>query len=204
MVCRFQCANCGERGWIMSDLPAVAPRCLRCRHRLEVEPAAIDRSGESSATDESIISWLSQPPPVPVPRRDPLATCAFCGFEGLLQSCSPKGDTFCPTCLAIYRAKPEPVQQRLDCPNCGQPIEIHESDRGKTVVCLACNYFLGCVLRPEKRRFGTLPFLNVLHPGGERLNFGREPAPAARAINREPNPWSKSERIERTARDRLH
>ena len=57
---------------------------------------------------------------------------------------------------------PEPVQLRTDCPNCQHPIELHESDRCKTVVCPECNYFLGCVLRPEKRRFNALPFLNAL------------------------------------------
>ena len=39
---------------------------------------------------------------------------------------------------------------------------MHESDRGKTIVCPDCNYFLGCVLLPEKRRFNALPFLNAL------------------------------------------
>jgi hypothetical protein len=133
MVCRFQCPNCGEHGWILSDEPTVAPRCLRCSHRVEVEPPAVEVTPRESR-----------------------------GFEGLMPCASPKGDTYCPTCLAIYRTAPIPVQQLEDCPNCQKPIEVYECDRGKTIVCPECNYFLGCVLRPERRRFGALPFLNAL------------------------------------------
>jgi hypothetical protein len=163
MMCRFQCPICGERGWILSDEASVAPRCLRCRHRVEVEPAVLDATPcDSSAIDDSVVSWLGQDPPAPKHDGDAITTCVSCGFAGLMPCVSPRGDTFCPTCLAIYRARPEPVRQRINCPNCQAPIEVHEYDRGKTIVCLECNYFLGCVLRPEKRRFNSLPFLNSL------------------------------------------
>jgi DNA-directed RNA polymerase subunit RPC12/RpoP len=163
MVRRFQCSNCGEHGWILSDEPTVAPRCLRCSHRLEVEPAGVDGNSRGSVTvDDTVVSWLSQPSLVPSPRSDAVASCVSCGFEGLMQYDSQRGDTICPACLAVYRSRPERGRQLLDCPNCQRPIEIHESDRGKTIVCPECNYFLGCVLRQEKRRLGALPFLNVL------------------------------------------
>ena len=85
-----------------------------------------------------------------------------------MQYDSERGDTICPACLAIYRTRPESVRRRLmDCPNCQKPIELHESDRGKTIVCSECNYFLGCVLLPEKRRFVALPFLNALLGGAK-------------------------------------
>ena len=35
MVRRFQCPNCGEHGWILSELPTVAALCLRCSHRTQ-------------------------------------------------------------------------------------------------------------------------------------------------------------------------
>jgi hypothetical protein len=163
MVCRFQCPNCGEHGWVLSDEPTVAPRCLRCGHRVEVEPPAVEVTPrDSRAIDDTVASWLSQPSLAPMPRSDAVACCVSCGFGGLLPCASPKGDTYCPTCLAIYRAAPVPVQQLEDCPNCQKPIEVYECDRGKTIVCPECNYFLGCVLRPERRRFGALPFLNAL------------------------------------------
>jgi ssDNA-binding Zn-finger/Zn-ribbon topoisomerase 1 len=62
----------------------------------------------------------------------------------------------------VYWTRPRPVEQLLDCPNCTGTIKLYESDRGKTIVCSDCHYFLGCVLLPEKRRFEALPFLNTL------------------------------------------
>ena len=124
MVRRFRCVNCGEHGWILSDETDVAPRCLRCRHRLEVEPAVgEDSPSEGLAIDDTVVSWLSQPPSPRAPMSDAVARCVLCGFEGLMPCASPRGDTFCPTCLAIYRAKPEPVEQRIRLP------ELSEADR---------------------------------------------------------------------------
>jgi hypothetical protein len=163
MVRRFQCPNCGEHGWILAEEPTVAPRCLRCSHRLEVEPAPFETiPHERSVIDDTVVSWLSQPPLVPLPRIDAVASCVSCGFEGVMQYDSRGGDPMCPACLAIYRPRPLSFQQFINCPNCQQPIEVLECDRGRTVVCPECNYFLGCVLLPEKRRFNALPFLNVL------------------------------------------
>jgi uncharacterized paraquat-inducible protein A len=163
MVRRFQCPNCGEHGWIVSDEPTVAPRCLRCSHRLEVELAEIEWPlREESNMEDAVVSWVSEPPDMPMAQAVEVASCVYCGFEGLMQYESPQGDTICPACLAVYRTKPEPPRQLIDCPNCQAPIELHERDRGKTIVCPGCNYFLGCVLLPEKRRFVALPFLNAL------------------------------------------
>jgi hypothetical protein len=163
MFRRCQCPNCGEHGWILADEPTVAPRCLRCGHRLELEPAVVGgNSRESYAIDDTVVSWLSQPA---IPREtesDAVASCVCCGITGLMEYESPKGDAICPECLANYGSRPEPLQQLTDCPNCQKTIEVHESDRGKTIICPECNYFLGCVLRPEKRRFNSLPFLNAL------------------------------------------
>jgi hypothetical protein len=163
MASRFQCPNCGDHGWILSDELTVAARCLRCSHRLEVEPMMFEGPlREESTIDQAVVSWVSEPSHVPMAQAVEVASCVYCGFEGLMQYDSPKGDMICPACLAVYRTKPEPPRQLIDCPNCQAPIELHESDRGKTIVCTGCNYFLGCVLLPEKRRFVALPFLNTL------------------------------------------
>jgi hypothetical protein len=65
-------------------------------------------------------------------------------------------------CFAVSWTGRRPVQQFVNCPNCERKIEVYESDRGKTIICSDCQYFLGCVLLPEKRRFEALPFLNTL------------------------------------------
>ena len=162
MVRAFHCANCGDHGWVLSDEPTVA-FCLRCGHRLEYESAGPEWSPfDGPAIDDAVAFWMSQPPIEPVPETHAVASCASCGWEGLMPYDSARGDTICPACLAVYRTRPEPAQQLINCPNCQEPIQMHENDRGKTIVCPACNYFLGCVLLPEKRRFNALPFLNVL------------------------------------------
>ena len=197
MVRRLRCPNCGEHGWILSDEPTVAALCLRCSHRLEVEPVADEETPrETPAIEDAIAAWLSQPVIPAAPENDAVASCVSCGFEGLMPCDSPRGDTICPACLAVFRTKPEPVQQLIDCPNCQGPIEVHESDRGKTIVCPACNYFLGCVLRPKKRRFSGAAISQVLCsvrqktdplPQGVALELppGRCPGIAPRAL-----PWN--------------
>jgi hypothetical protein len=163
MMRRFQCLNCGEHGWILSDELTVAILCLRCGNRLELESAEIEWSPrEESAIEEAVASWVSQPPHAPAAQPVAVESCVYCGFEGLMDYDSRRGDTICPACLAVYRTKAESPRQLIDCPNCQAPIEVHDSDRGKTIVCPGCNYFLGCVLLPEKRRFVALPFLNAL------------------------------------------
>jgi len=163
MLGRFQCPNCGERGWVFSDPPTLVSLCLRCGHPVEVEPAVLERPArERPAIDDAIVSWLSEAPRPRTVKNDGIASCVSCGFEGLMQYDSDRGDTICPACLTVYRMRPDRGQQVIDCPNCRRPIGVFESDRGKTIVCPNCNYFLGCVLRAEKRRFGAFPFLNAM------------------------------------------
>jgi hypothetical protein len=168
MLRRFECPNCCEHGWVISEGVTNHPRCLRCGHRVEFKPAAFEAAArESSTFDDAVVSWLSDAPLAPLPASAAVASCRSCGFEGLMQYDSAKGDTICPACLAVYWRRPNRRHPVIDCPNCRRPIEVHESDRGKTIVCAGCNYFLGCVLRAEKRRFGALPFLNALLGGAK-------------------------------------
>ena len=163
MVRRLQCPNCGDHGWLISDELTVVPVCLRCGHRLDVQRAESRLPlRETPTIDDDVVFWMSQLAATTASSSEPLAKCSECGFEGLTPCDSPKGDTICPACFAVSWIGPRPVQQRVECPNCQATIEVHESDRGKTIVCPGCHYFLGCVLLPEKRRFESLPFLNTL------------------------------------------
>jgi hypothetical protein len=167
MVCRLRCPSCGDQGWIFTEDPPTVTRCLRCSHPLEIQPSANPASlRETTAIDDMVVSWLSRSPAASQPESDADAPCRSCGLRGLVPFNSPRGDMVCPTCLTIDRRATAPiqqlVQQLVECPNCTCPIKVYESDRGKTIVCSECNYFLGCVLLPERRRFNALPFLNSL------------------------------------------
>jgi hypothetical protein len=163
MVRRLQCPNCGDRGWLMSDESIVVPACLRCGHRLDVERAESRLPSRDTPTiDDDVVFWMSQMGAAKAPSSEPVAICSECGFEGLTPFDSPRGDTMCTACFAVSWTGPRPVQQLVNCPNCERKIEVYESDRGKTIICSDCQYFLGCVLLPEKRRFEALPFLNTL------------------------------------------
>jgi hypothetical protein len=170
MVRRFRCRHCGEHGWIYCEEFTNVPRCLNCGQVVvvEIEGKAAPRPAQKSQQlDDAVISWLSEPPRAQEPTRAAVASCRACGFEGLMRYDSAKRDMICPACRAVYRRRPDRRQPVIDCPNCRQPIEVHETDRGKTIVCPHCNYFVGCVLSPPKRRFGSLPFLNALWGGGK-------------------------------------
>ena len=163
MVRRLQCPNCGDHGWLISDESTVVPVCLRCGHRLDAERAeSRPPSPETRAIDDDVVFWLSQRDTATTSSSEPMAKCSSCGFEGLTPCDSPKGDTICPSCFAVSWTRPRPFHQLVECPNCQGTIRVYASDRGKTIVCSNCHYFLGCVLLPEKRRFEALPFLNTL------------------------------------------
>jgi ribosomal protein S27E len=167
MVCRLRCPSCGDQGWILTEGPPTVTRCLSCGHPLEIRPIANPTSPRATtAIDDLIVAWLSRSPAAPLPESEADARCPSCGLRGLVPFNSPRGDVVCPTCLTIVRRATapiqQPVQQIVECPNCTRPIEVYESDRGKTIVCSECNYFLGCVLLQERRRFVALPFLNTL------------------------------------------
>ena len=137
------------------------------RQRVNVEPQPERSPREGLTIDDKVVSWLSQPAFAPLPKSDAVASCTSCGFEGLIQYGPERGDTICPACLAVCSARPERPREHVDCPNCNRAIEIREIDRGRTIVCPDCHYFLGCMFPPEKRRFAAFPFLNVLLGGAK-------------------------------------
>ena len=169
MVHRLQCPNCGDHGWLISDETTVVPVCMRCGHRLALERAESRLPARDTSTfDDDVVFWMSQLEAAQAPSTDPVAKCSECGFEGLSPFDSPKGDTICPACFAVSWTGPRPVLPAHRLPQLHAAIEVHESDRGKTIVCADCHYFLGCVLPPEKRRFEALPFLNTLLGPGKK------------------------------------
>jgi hypothetical protein len=167
MLAGFRCPNCGAQGGILAEERSDIPRCPRCRTRLLLEPLReFGTTVVNRTIDDDVVLWVSQPTSGTIPKTDGLATCAACGFEGLMQYDSDRGDTICPACLTVTCARPERAKQVVNCPNCCEPIALHERDRGKTIVCKACNYFLGCVLRSEPRRTTTHRFLHAMFGGG--------------------------------------
>jgi hypothetical protein len=107
------------------------------------------------AIDEQVLSWLSQPSgSAPLSAGGDL-TCRSCGYEGLMQYDSVQGDTMCPACMAVYTTRPTGDRRVIDCPGCGQAVPYGERDRGKTILCPACKYFLGCLIPAEKHRYRT-------------------------------------------------
>jgi hypothetical protein len=162
MVTSFECPACGERGWIIGDQP-MAACCLRCGQQLDVGPERPQNHPKKAALDEDVVlSWIMEKPPPAETEKNVRPKCVSCGTDNLMLCDSPRGDTICLTCLEVFRTRPLPVLRTADCPNCAREILIYEVDRGKTIICAGCHYFLGCMLEPEKRQFRSLPFLNTL------------------------------------------
>jgi uncharacterized protein YbaR (Trm112 family) len=153
------------------DDGAEIPACPRCGHRLEIdrlpEPEALPEClapGNASTIDGFVLSWLMRPTDLPARASRPDSECPACGYAGLMSLDSDQGDLICPACLQAHRTKQAPVRTERPCPHCGRAIELREKDRGKTIVCPDCKYFLGCLLLPEKHkhwRMGT----GASHPG---------------------------------------
>jgi predicted amidophosphoribosyltransferase len=165
MLRRVTCPACGKRGSVLADDDQSIPPCPICGQPFEAQPSGFEESTGLEPSIEEIVSWVSQAGSLA--ELATLRACVSCGSERLMLYQSERGDLICAACLAVCWSQPHPVHEIALCPNCGQSIDLYESDRGKTIVCPDCNYFLGCMLRPEKRRFGALPFLNALLGTGD-------------------------------------
>jgi len=152
MQLHLSCASCGEVVRILTEDPGHIPQCPRCGHRFAVisssegEPVA-----ESTRIDDIIVSWLSQSPDTSDQDSAGDVVCQWCGYAGMI-----RGDAVCPACLAVNPAQTPPAAPTVDCPNCGQAIDLLEKDRGKTTICPGCKYFLGCVLPAPKHVYRKL------------------------------------------------
>ena len=146
MLLHLSCASCGEVFRILTEDPGNIPRCPRCGHRFDVNSSSDDEPiVERPRIDDIIVSWLSQSSDSSERDSAGDATCQWCGYAGMI-----RGDAVCPVCLEVNPAQTPPRPPTVDCPNCGQSIDLLENDRGKTTICPGCKYFLGCVLPAPK------------------------------------------------------
>lgn len=102
-------------------------------------------------SEESVLAWVAgtdEPGKVSEDR-----TCPSCGYEGEFTVGSDA--SLCPACLAEYPrflAEPMSTMERIvHCPNCHLAIGISAEDRDKTIVCVRCKYFLGCVFKSDRQ-----------------------------------------------------
>ena len=165
------CSTCGEHSRIWTADEHHAPRCPRCGRFFDRDSRADDQSRtEDLAVEDAVIAWLAQSSREPATESAEVDTCFSCGFEGSMPCDSERGIRICPACWAVRRDVPEESPHVVDCPQCGQPIDVYERDRGKTTVCPHCKYFLGCVLPSDKRRFGQRRFLGFKLSQQENAN----------------------------------
>ncbi len=146
MQFELACESCDEVFFILAEELGNICFCPRCGRRC----AAVDRAnGEPFAgnpsIDDIVVSWLGQTPSTCEPVTPGVATCQSCGYPGMT-----RGQAICPACGADNRPRPPEVIGTVDCPNCGQAIELLANDRGKTTICPRCKYFLGCVNQASK------------------------------------------------------
>jgi uncharacterized paraquat-inducible protein A len=152
MLLCLTCTSCGEDVRILIEDPDSIPPCPGCGQRFTVISIADDDPiDEAPRIDDIIVSWLSQPPDSSDEDSAGDAICQWCGYAGMI-----RGDAVCPACQAVNRAQTPPPPPTVDCPNCGQAIDLLENDRGKTTICPGCKYFLGCVLPATKHAYRTL------------------------------------------------
>jgi hypothetical protein len=154
MLLHVVCESCGVAGRVLVADEAHLPRCPRCETRLAIAAGGgEDPENRQPGFDEDIVAWISDPPGATASHPDVEVVCRRCGWAGVLPLESDRGDSICPACLAVYRLKPPPGHRVVPCPGCGQPVEYSDLDRGKTILCPACNYFLGCLVPPEKHPY---------------------------------------------------
>ena len=152
MQLRLTCASCGEVARILTEDLGDIPQCPGCGHRFNVNSLSDgEATVERPRIDDIIVSWLSQS--LDSSERDSAgdATCQRCGYAGMF-----RGDAVCPVCREVNPVQTPSGPPIVDCPNCGKAIDLLENDRGKTIICPGCKYFLGCVLPAPKHVYRKL------------------------------------------------
>lgn len=127
-----------------------AERCPLCGEVFEAARGSCPGCG--LAAEDMVASWVSGPGEVATAGEE--AICPACGYAGELDS---QGDlAICPACLVAVpkdrEATASLVRRVVPCPGCGLAIGLTDADRDRTVVCSRCQYFLGCLLKGERRR----------------------------------------------------
>jgi predicted RNA-binding Zn-ribbon protein involved in translation (DUF1610 family) len=160
MFIDITCSTCGENSRIRAADKREIFRCPGCGRSFEPDSNSSDPCRwDDLAIDDAVVGWIVRSPGEPTTEPAEVDACFSCGYEGSMPYDSEHGIAICPACSAVRRDVPEEIPVVVDCPQCGQPIDVFERDRGKTTVCPHCKYFLGCVLQSAKRRFAERRFL---------------------------------------------
>jgi hypothetical protein len=148
------CPCCRWTARVLAGDLGSLPRCPVCGQELTIAVSSAEEGPvRRGAIEDEIPSWLSEPGGSPAAASSGEATCLSCGYEGLMELDSARGDRICPACLAVYRTRTSDPPRTAECPGCGASLEISDRDRGKTIICPGCKYFLGCVLPAEKHTY---------------------------------------------------
>jgi hypothetical protein len=152
---RTWCPTCGETGVALSDSAESVPRCPACGHRFVLsalsgdEPILRGRDG-----DQLILSWLAEPLESAAAPSAATAACSACGYEGPMECDAAREHCVCPACFTPQTLGHGSIPtDSVECPSCRQSIELSVLDRGTTVICPRCKYFLGCLQPREKRTY---------------------------------------------------
>jgi hypothetical protein len=148
------CPACGDHGTLLVDDSSAVPHCPVCGQPFAI--VSLDAEACPAADDE-ILEWVAQAGATrePEPTTDPL--CQSCGYTGPMELDRAGLRMFCPACLSVCERRVAILVGQSICPHCGGTFELYEHDRGRSVLCSHCKYFLGCLLpveRPEYRLFG--------------------------------------------------
>jgi len=154
MFVHFHCADCGEAGSVSVELEADIPTCPRCGRVLSVERSGDEeRAIHHGDVEDDVVSWVSQPLERTEARSDGEMICTDCGYAGAMSYDPDQGGVICPACTMVHRPKRPQGYGTIECPGCGRTVEYSDLDRGKTIICRGCKYFLGCVVPPEKHAY---------------------------------------------------
>ncbi|MGO8843382.1 MAG: hypothetical protein ACLQF1_20340 [Methyloceanibacter sp.] len=148
-----KCESCGVDGILLADESSDVPRCLQCGQPFQVEsPGKGYSRGGGPPTEDLIATWLSHSPVGPPPAKSYDFSCRFCGYLGPKPRKNWLGVVACPGCGEVDRPRKRRGRTRAVCPDCCLVFELSGRDRGRTVLCPGCNYFLGCLLPVERAR----------------------------------------------------
>jgi hypothetical protein len=154
---RVWCISCGVDGILLADDSRDIPRCLQCGRPFQVQEAAPEKRQRqepicAKPTEDLIATWLIEGPPLPAKPKSFDFVCHCCGHAGP----KPRRDRFgalaCPACGELDRPPRRRGRSQTVCLNCGLLFELSARDRGRTILCPGCNYFLGCLLPVERQR----------------------------------------------------
>jgi uncharacterized paraquat-inducible protein A len=152
MLHHVTCPACGGDGTILVENSAVMPRCPVCGHTLVVIPPS-GLGDQAPVSTDQILEWLSETGETSSGASSSETACFSCGYSGFVSRDSDRAAMICPACGKLDRPRTGGFTRTFDCPNCGTAFELSQRDRGKTIVCARCKYFLGCVWPWEKPRW---------------------------------------------------